>query len=88
MPAVNYGELCSRHGYYSTSMAPPTTTVGVSGAFKKEMAAWTMKWAKASKKEPCPHCGSVVFGEENDAPGAPPSPPSSPPPTLIISKEV
>uniref|UniRef100_A0A0K0FTA1 LITAF domain-containing protein n=1 Tax=Strongyloides venezuelensis TaxID=75913 RepID=A0A0K0FTA1_STRVS len=115
MPAVNYGELCSRHGYYSTTTTPPTTTVGVSGAFKEKMSAWTLlaiqimgycrplleffilmvvtvgyrrvkRWAKASKKEPCPHCDSVIYEEENGAPGALPSSPPSPPP--IFSKEV
>uniref|UniRef100_A0A0K0FST0 Uncharacterized protein n=1 Tax=Strongyloides venezuelensis TaxID=75913 RepID=A0A0K0FST0_STRVS len=40
---IIFEELCSRHGYYSTTITPPTTTVaGVSGAFKKEMAAWAM----------------------------------------------
>uniref|UniRef100_A0A0K0FSS9 LITAF domain-containing protein n=1 Tax=Strongyloides venezuelensis TaxID=75913 RepID=A0A0K0FSS9_STRVS len=44
------------------------------------------KWAKASKKEPCPHCGSVIYEKENGAPGALPSPPPLPPP--IFSKEI
>uniref|UniRef100_A0A0K0F2A8 Uncharacterized protein n=1 Tax=Strongyloides venezuelensis TaxID=75913 RepID=A0A0K0F2A8_STRVS len=84
MPAVNYEELFSRHGYHSTTTTntPTITAARVSEAFKKEMFPWPLaagyrnvnKWAKVSRKGPCFHCGSVKYKEENGVPGAPPSP--------------
>uniref|UniRef100_A0A0K0FEW7 FXYD domain-containing ion transport regulator n=1 Tax=Strongyloides venezuelensis TaxID=75913 RepID=A0A0K0FEW7_STRVS len=42
--------------------------------------------AKALKKRPCFHCGSVNYKEKNNVPGVPPSSPPSPSPVPTFSK--